>query len=63
MVSKVSDGRERSNEVKAKERTMDLAIGDTLALGLAPGSMFLGPLESPDSGRLPMRLLLKFRLS
>lgn len=51
MVSAGSDGRERSNEVKAEDRPMDLSVGKSLTLGLAPTSILLGPWESPDSGR------------
>lgn len=53
-----SDGREKSNGVKAEERPMDLSI-KSLTAGLAT-SKLLGPWESPDSGRQFRKLILKF---
>lgn len=39
------------NEVKAEDRPMELSVGKSLTLGLAPTGILLGPWESPDSGR------------
>ena len=39
---------ERSNEVEAEERPVDLAIGKLLALGLAPASTLVRLWKSPN---------------
>ena len=60
VVSAGSDGREKSNGVKAEERPVDLSINKSLTVGLAPTSKLLGPWESPDSGRQFRKLFQKF---
>lgn len=60
VVSAGSDGREKSDGVKAEERPMDLPISMSLTTGLAPTSKLRGPWESPGSGRQFRKLFLKF---
>lgn len=62
VVSAGSDGREKSNGVKAEERPVGLSINKSLTVSLAPTSKLLGPWESPDSGRQFRKLFLKFWL-